>query len=137
MNIGLKQPIPKLSLASAILGIIIFIGVLLPWAVAGAYGFSVSVNGFQWGAGWLVFICALAAIGAGLEGMFVSGQVRPIASWVMLGAGVIGFLVCLIDLFSVPGGAGPGAGLFISLFASILLAVVGGIPLYPLVIKKQ
>ncbi len=134
MNIGLKQPIPKLSLASAILGLIIFIGVLLPWAT---YVSGFSDNGFQRGTGWLVFICALAAIGAGLEGLFVSGQVRTIASWVMFGAGAIGFLVCLIDLFSVPGGAGPGAGLFISLFGSILLAVVGGIPLYPLVIKKQ
>lgn len=133
MNIGLKQPIPKLSLASAVLGLVIFIGVLLPWVTV--FGFSAS--GFQWGAGWLVFICSLAAIGAGLEGMFVSGQVRTIASWVMFGAGVIGFLVCLIDLFSVPGGAGPGAGLFICLFASILLAVVGAIPLYPLVIKRQ
>ncbi|MGB9723232.1 MAG: hypothetical protein ACP5OO_00415 [Chloroflexia bacterium] len=133
MNLGLKQPIPKLSLASAILGLIIFIGVLLPWVTAGAYGFS----GFQWGDGWLVFICALAAIGAGLEGMFVSGHVRTIASWVMFGAGAIGFLICLIDLFSVPGGAGPGAGLFICFFASILLAVVGAIPLYPLVIKRK
>lgn len=134
MNIGLKQPIPKLSLASAVLGLVIFIGVLLPWV--SAFGLA-SVNGFGWGAGWLVFICALAAIGAGLEGMFVSGLVRPIASWVMFGAGVVGFLITLIDLFSVPGGASPGVGLFICLFASILLAAVGGIPLYPLVVKKQ
>ncbi len=120
MNFQTMNKQRKLILITALAGII---SVFLPWFSAGAFGFSVHVNGFH-GWGILTFLCFIAAIGIALIGM----QTEPLDKGLWFAAmicGAIALLAIIITIFSSQSAdfgfasSGLGFGIWISLIAAI------------------
>lgn len=109
----------KLILISAAAGII---SVFLPWFSAGAFGFSVHVNGFH-GWGILAFFCFAAAIAISLSGKHTDALDKNFWFAAIVSGG-LALLSIVITIFSSRTGsfglvsAGMSTGIWLSLAAS-------------------
>ena len=131
---ALKSFLAHTSIETKTLGVatlVAFIGMLLPWYSASAFGYSVSVNGFhRWG--WLSFVAMLVAaaatavmLGAGRVATGRKRQLRMVA----LVAGileVLGAVAFWVDASGSTGGVSgsPSVGLFLTLIAGLVSAGV-------------
>jgi len=109
----------KLIAIAALVGII---SIFLPWFSAGAFGFSVHVNGFH-GWGILVFLCFAASIVIALAGT-QSASLDKSMWLIAIICGALAFLSIVITMSSSTGGfgfisAGFGFGIWIALIAAI------------------
>jgi hypothetical protein len=122
MNFQTLHKQRKLILFSAAAGII---SIFLPWFSAGAFGFSVHINGFHsWGV--LAFICFIGAAIISLVGDQSSSLDKGMwfAAIICGGIALLSVIITLISSASNSGdfgfaSAGIGFGLWISLLASI------------------
>jgi len=114
----------KLILAVAVAGII---SIFLPWFSAGAFGFSVHINGFR---GWGVLAFFAFAVAGILS--IIGTQTEALDKNIWFGAiicGAIALLSVVITLLSSQtgdfgfAGTSIGFGLWISLIASILVLI--------------
>ena len=122
MNFQTMNKQRKLILIAAALGVV---SVFLPWFSAGAFGFSVHINGFHdWGI--LAFICFLGAAIISLAG----NQNLPLDKGIWFATilcGSLALLSVIITLISSAGNsedlgfasAGIGFGIWIALLASV------------------
>ncbi len=120
MNFQTMNKQRKLILIAALAGII---SIFLPWFSAGAFGFSVHINGFH-GWGILAFLCFVTSLIISLMGE----QTKPLdkTMWfVAIICGALSLLSIVITIFSSQTGdygfasANLGFGIWISLIASI------------------
>jgi hypothetical protein len=124
MNFQTMNKQRKLILFASLAGII---SIFLPWFSAGAFGFSVHVNGFH-GWGILAFLCFVAALVISLIG----NQPQPLdkSIWfVAMICGVLCLLSIIITILSSQtadygfASAGLGFGIWIALIAGIAVVV--------------
>ena len=120
MNFQTMNKQRKLILFASLAGII---SIFLPWFSAGAFGFSVHVNGFH-GWGILAFLCFVVALIISLVG----NQAKPLdkSTWfVAMICGALCLLAIIITILSSQSGdfgfasAGLGFGIWIALIACI------------------
>ena len=119
MNFQTMNNQRKFILISAVIGII---SIFLPWFSAGAFGFSVHINGFH-GWGILAFLAFIVSIIIALMGT----QTEALDKTVWLAAlisGAVALLSVIITMLSSSGGfgfisAGFGFGIWIALAAAI------------------
>ncbi len=123
MNFQTLNKQRKFILISAVIGII---SIFLPWFSAGAFGFSVHINGFH-GWGILAFLCFIAAIVIGLLG--VQTQALDKTMWLAaIVCGAVALLSVIITMLSSSGGFGFisaafGFGIWMALAAAIGVTV--------------
>jgi O-antigen/teichoic acid export membrane protein len=118
MNFQTLNKQRKLILILAVAGII---SIFLPWFSAGAFGFSVHINGFH-GWGILAFLCFAVGIAISLIGL----QTEPLDKnpwFVAIACGALALLSIIITIASSGGGfgfvsAGFGFGIWIALVAA-------------------
>lgn len=119
MNFQTLNKQRKFILISAAIGII---SIFLPWFSAGAFGFSVHINGFH-GWGILAFLCFIASIIIVLLG--VQTQTLDKSMWLAaIICGGVALLSVIITMLSSSGGfgfisAGFGIGIWMALAAAI------------------
>jgi hypothetical protein len=119
MNFQTLNKQRKFILISAVIGII---SIFLPWFSAGAFGFSVHINGFH-GWGILAFLCFIASIIIVLLG--VQTQTLDKSMWLAaIICGGLALLSVIITMLSSSGGfgfisAGFGFGIWMALAAAI------------------
>jgi hypothetical protein len=120
MNFQTMNKQRKLILLASLAGII---SIFLPWFSAGAFGFSVHINGFH-GWGILALLCFVVALIISLVG----SQIQPLdkSAWfVAMICGALCLLSIIITIISSQTGdfgfasAGLGFGIWISLIAGI------------------
>jgi O-antigen/teichoic acid export membrane protein len=119
MNFQTLNKQRKFILISAVIGII---SIFLPWFSAGAFGFSVHINGFH-GWGILAFLSFIASIIIVLIGTRNEALDKNMWLAVIISGGVA-LLCVIITMLSSSGGfgfisAGFGFGIWIALAASI------------------
>jgi hypothetical protein len=123
MNFQTLNKQRKFILISAAIGII---SIFLPWFSAGAFGFSVHINGFH-GWGILAFLCFIASIIIVLLG--VQTQTLDKSMWLAaIICGAVALLSVIIAMLSSSSGfgfisAGFGIGIWIALVAALGVTV--------------
>jgi putative oligomerization/nucleic acid binding protein len=124
MNFQTMNKQRKLILISAAIGVV---SIFLPWFSAGAFGFSVHINGFH-GWGILAFICFLGAAIISLAGQQnLSLDKGMWFATILCGSlALLSVIITLISSSSDSGdfgfaSAGLGFGIWISLIASIAI----------------
>lgn len=131
-------------IVAGVIGLLLLIGSVLPWATVSSGGYSQSVNGMD-GDGVITLIFALAIIGMGVGYYFVknaNGRTGLLIGTAVVGA--ITVLITLIDLFDL-GDVGReigGMGVDVSVGFGLILALLAGIaaiaaPLYFLVQNRN
>lgn len=131
-------------IVAGVIGLLLLIGSVLPWATVSSGGYSQSVNGMD-GDGVITLIFALAIIGMGVGYYFVknaNGRTGLLIGTAVVGA--ITVLITLIDLFDL-GDVGReigGMGVDVSVGFGLILALLAGIaaiaaPLYFLVQNRK
>lgn len=130
MNFQTLNKQRKLILISAAIGII---SIFLPWFSAGAFGFSVHINGFH-GWGILSFLCFIASIVIVLLG--VQTETLDKSMWLAaIICGTVALLSVIITMLSSSSGFGFisaefGFGIWIALAGAI------GVPLFAWMFKN-
>lgn len=123
MNFQTLNKQRKFILISAAIGII---SIFLPWFSAGAFGFSVHINGFH-GWGILAFLCFIASVVIAFLG--VQTETLDKSMWLAaIICGVLALLCVIITMLSSSSGLGFisaafGIGIWIALAAAIGVTV--------------
>jgi len=138
-------PVPKVSKGSgagAAVGIIgsilVLVGIFLPWASAGAFGFSISFSGWDmnslsstWGGGSIWQVIGLLAIGLiCIVFAIMEAIAAKVSGALVLVFGIISTLIAFSALneispvSSIPG-ASIGIGIWICIIGSIIVAIGG------------